>query len=319
MADKWPLANGNWSNAANWNGGTKPVAGDDVYADGKTVTIDENVSIASVRTTARTGGTAGGGLQISGTFNVTANIICGTTSPIVCNSGCNSIITGTITPSSSLSVTTGAIRFNNGSIATVNSPSFSSGASGSPSIHIKEGNVNVSLVGNVLAGGVWFRNDSSYQTANTYLTVTGNVATDGIKSKDWRTAFTQFFTINGNIDGGGIASSESASYTVVLNGNMSTDSNGLLPFSYANQSPIKVFISPTNTLQHTYRVNNAGVPGVARSLYTGGVNLNQPATSDVRKDIVYGASNEFTGTLAVADPAYVSLGVPTDNTVGTLQ
>ncbi len=60
MPDKWPLANGNWSNAANWNGGTKPVAGDDVYADGKTLNVDESFTVATIRNTQRSGGTIGG-------------------------------------------------------------------------------------------------------------------------------------------------------------------------------------------------------------------------------------------------------------------
>ena len=77
MADKWPLANGNWSSAANWNGGTKPVAGDYVYADGKTVTIDENVTVANLFTTTRSGGTAGGGFSVSSSVTINANVTAG--------------------------------------------------------------------------------------------------------------------------------------------------------------------------------------------------------------------------------------------------
>lgn len=69
MANKWPAADGNWSTASNWNGGTKPVAGDVVYADGKTITIDEDVTVLQLRTNARSGGTAGGG------FTTTAKVV----------------------------------------------------------------------------------------------------------------------------------------------------------------------------------------------------------------------------------------------------
>jgi hypothetical protein len=68
MAVKWPAANGNWSNAANWNDGTKPVAGDVVHADGKTVTIDEDFNLGAsskLTTETRSGGTAGGGFTFS--------------------------------------------------------------------------------------------------------------------------------------------------------------------------------------------------------------------------------------------------------------
>lgn len=71
MADKWPLANGVWSNAANWNSGTLPLVGDDVYADGKVVTIDQNVTVLTIRNRQRAGGTAGGGFILSGGVTVT--------------------------------------------------------------------------------------------------------------------------------------------------------------------------------------------------------------------------------------------------------
>jgi hypothetical protein len=83
MADKWPLANGSYSSAANWNGGTLPVDGDVVYADGRTITIDQNINLpnASFRTTARSGGTAGGSFTAaSGTYSITVlEAIAGTT------------------------------------------------------------------------------------------------------------------------------------------------------------------------------------------------------------------------------------------------
>ena len=50
MAVVYPLANGNWSTVANWYSGgvaygSLPLAGDDVYADGKTVTIDQDITV----------------------------------------------------------------------------------------------------------------------------------------------------------------------------------------------------------------------------------------------------------------------------------
>lgn len=86
MADKWPAADGNYSNAANWNGGTKPTAGDDVYADGFTITIDEDISASvNLRTTQRSGGTAGGSFTTLGTLDIVinANTYAGTTHALV--------------------------------------------------------------------------------------------------------------------------------------------------------------------------------------------------------------------------------------------
>ena len=70
MAIVYPLANGNWSTLANWYSGgipygQLPLAGDDVYADGKTVVIDQNITVNLLTTAQRAGGT------INGTFNCT--------------------------------------------------------------------------------------------------------------------------------------------------------------------------------------------------------------------------------------------------------
>lgn len=56
---------------------------------------------------------------------------------------------------------------------------------------------------------------------------------------------------------------------------------------------------------------------ITRTLYTAGVALGNPATTNVRNGVTYGASNELTGTLIVPNPSNVLLGVPTDNTTGT--
>jgi hypothetical protein len=57
--------------------------------------------------------------------------------------------------------------------------------------------------------------------------------------------------------------------------------------------------------------------GGNKVLYSAGVALGNPATTDVRDGITYGASLELTGTLIVPSPSNVVSGVPTDATVGT--
>lgn len=83
MADKWyTVASGNWSTAANWNGGTLPVDGDDIYMDGRAVTLDQDLNLptAKIRTDQRAGGTAGGSLAITTTRNITiGELVTGTT------------------------------------------------------------------------------------------------------------------------------------------------------------------------------------------------------------------------------------------------
>jgi hypothetical protein len=79
MADKWLVKNGNTSDPTVWNDGTLPGATDDCYADGFTGTIDADLTVASVRTTQRTGGTAGGGWELAGGVTLTADVYAGTT------------------------------------------------------------------------------------------------------------------------------------------------------------------------------------------------------------------------------------------------
>lgn len=61
MAVRYAVATGNWSNTATWNGGTLPTSADDVYANGFTVTIDQNVTVLSIQTSAQSPAVAGGG------------------------------------------------------------------------------------------------------------------------------------------------------------------------------------------------------------------------------------------------------------------
>jgi hypothetical protein len=56
---------------------------------------------------------------------------------------------------------------------------------------------------------------------------------------------------------------------------------------------------------------------VTRTLYTPGVALGNPATSNVRNGVTYGASGELTGTAFIPTADNVRKGVPVDATIGT--
>lgn len=148
MADKWPLANGNWSNAANWNGGTKPVPGDDVYADNRTVTVDENVDIGTgtLRNSARSGGTAGGTFNANSGISITANVI-----GSVVGSCLNAPASGTLVLNGNVTGGTSA------SIIGFNIPTGST--------------TNVTVTGNHTSLGA---GDGIQHNGNGVLTVTGN-------------------------------------------------------------------------------------------------------------------------------------------------
>jgi hypothetical protein len=62
MPNRWPIANGNWSDTAIWNGGLGlPTASDDVYANLKTVVIDTNVTVFRMTNAASASAILGGG------------------------------------------------------------------------------------------------------------------------------------------------------------------------------------------------------------------------------------------------------------------
>jgi hypothetical protein len=73
MANRYAVANGDWSNTATWDGGTLPTSADDVYANNFNVNVNQNIDVISLRNTAGTGITAGGTFTFN-TADVTADI-----------------------------------------------------------------------------------------------------------------------------------------------------------------------------------------------------------------------------------------------------
>ena len=97
MADRWAVASGNWSNPATWNGGTLPGAGDDVYADGLTVTVDISPTFATVRTQQRSGGTEGGGFTLTDGVVLPGDAIAGTTPCLTFSGTASATLAGSAT------------------------------------------------------------------------------------------------------------------------------------------------------------------------------------------------------------------------------
>ena len=88
MAVRFPISSGNWSNSAIWNGGLGlPTAADDVAANGFTVTIDQDITVLSLRTLNTGSAASGGGFVINDNYTVNANINAGTTTCLTFNSG----------------------------------------------------------------------------------------------------------------------------------------------------------------------------------------------------------------------------------------
>jgi len=77
MPNRWPINSGSWSNAAIWSGSIIPTASDDVYANNQTVTIDQDITVTSLRNSAITGVTLGGRFVIVDNYTINPTTIAG--------------------------------------------------------------------------------------------------------------------------------------------------------------------------------------------------------------------------------------------------
>ena len=310
MADKYPTINGNWSNPLIWNGLSVPTASDDVYADGKAVVIDTSVTVLSIRTTQRSGGTVGG------TFTISAAGI-----TVTCTS--SGILTGTSGGGLLITATTGTTTLNS---------NLTGGASVGFNGCTLSGATTLNITGNLLAGTGTNTHALTVTSAST-INITGNVTggtSTGVGINNTTVAAT--INITGNVTsqvGAGILSAIASVVTVI---GTITSSNTVAAVSLSstsvsftfsgiaiNNNNIMAIFSPNirfyaaNTVQWTFQNNTSG----NKILYSSGIALGNPAITDVRNGITYGASSELTGTLIVPSPSNVLSGVQTDNTVGT--
>lgn len=270
MADKWPLANGNWSNAANWNGGTKPVAGDDVYADGKAVTIDENVTVLSIQTTQRAGGTLGGVFYVGTTININANII---------NAQYGITFSGTF----------GTVLTINGNVTAANSLNQYAVTNSS------SGTINI--IGNV-TGGTQNSAVGVLNSSSGIINITGTVSggTAGIASRGVINSGTGSINITGNCFGGGgswdtegVRNASAGTITIIGNVTGGSVSNS---YGVANGSTGTVIITGNAT------GGTGSVSAGVANLSTGSVTINGNAIGGIGSGAT-GAINASTGLLRV--------------------
>jgi len=325
MAVVYAVVNGNWGTGTTWNTGTVPTAADDVYADGKTVTIDTGFTVNTLNTTQRAGGTNGGGFSCSTNgITITANINCGGGTVTL-----NTNITGTLNIIGSFSIPnintcTGLVHGNNG---TINITGNISGGTGINTWGITYGGLNglVNITGNVFAGGNAFSPTIMIGSQNR-LIVTGNI-TGGIAGTTPAISNSSISStsviINGNLISG--------SYSAIVNGSTGTVTinNSLIPsgttgvYAISNSSSGIINIngdclgSLSGTPSTALIVNNLGAGivningsviqrsigpsasiGIVNNASTGTININGNVGGGTVASSI-GVSNSSTGTINV--------------------
>ena len=356
MADKYPLANGNWSNAANWNGGTKPIAGDDVYADGKTVTIDEDLTVASIRNSLRSGGTIGGGFVLSAaglTITCTGvGVLCGyARTCIVCtatslnlNSNCvgsgiygndyralsidgpgTIVIVGSVTLDAGTNyVNAQAVAINAAAnVFVTGSVTGGNGDNGTKTgLKVAAIGALVQVIGSVTGGSGLYSYGIYIQTGE--CRITGSCT--GARGIGVVNAGAGTVTINGNLVSAGISPALSNSGTAIVDGELVPSDAG--PAYVGDGSAMLRLVGNIASSSAGYtgygggRLNIGEIPAVHRYRLVSGVEIalgSEYLSQPSASDVRLGVAYgvSSTGTCHVPAAASVLFGVPVDATVGT--
>jgi len=178
-------ANGLWSSPSTWPGGVLPTAADDVFANSRTVYIDQDINVNSLNTTPF-GALSGGLFYNTGSVNITANSILPGTTSVLTLTGSNNIyiksnlISGSQTTTNTWGIIIpGAINPPNVSVSAYISGAGGTAAGPVGGIRQEAGTLSVSgvIVGGATAGtspGIYIINIGNYPVTFTgYGLVTG--------------------------------------------------------------------------------------------------------------------------------------------------
>lgn len=173
----------------------------------------------------------------------------------------------------------------------------------------------LNFVGSITAAetGIWNRGIST--AANAIINITGDV-NGGVGTDAGRTNYGLYLIggtviMTGNVYAGanspGIVGGADNTTVVRLTGNLYNWTDG------TSAAIVRYLFLESNNMQWNFKKNDL----TNNILYTPGVNTGHPAEANVRSGVIYGPTNNLTGTCAVPPAGAVSLGVPVDNTTGT--
>jgi hypothetical protein len=356
MANVYAVKSGNWSDTTVWNTGALPTSADDVYSNNFTVTINQNITVLSLRNTSATGITAGGGYSITGNFTITAPNLIKSTPTLITYSG-----TGTININASvinqseqqngyLNITsngnvnwvgnitnfigtnaryvinklgTGKLTFT-GDISTTT-------IANAAVIHVNAGDFemtgNITIASasfNFVSVGVSFQSTGSCIITGTLTnnsTATGGSINNMTTCVSFANGTASYFKhigsmINNSVSGVCLHAINGNAINI-LTGPFVCSSNGIVPFIV-----LRMHYQITMGSYFEFRDSSTNgalppaAPAPATQLVAPSTVVDSPIPANVRDGVSY-ALNTLTGTLKVPAAGSVALGVPVDNTTGT--
>jgi hypothetical protein len=357
MPNRWPINSGSWSDSAIWSGSIIPTSGDDVYLNNQTVTLDQDITVASIRNVNTTGVAAGGQLNIYGDYNITTipNGITG--SAAITNGMIQYYNSGSITIQSSIAASRQALgNISTGTINIVGNILGSNIIGVATVLNISAGTINVignlvggisggsiaisnllngtiNLTGNITPGFAGFGiNNTSVGTVNVTGNTIGGTSTTshGINNASIGTVNVTGTVTAGSTTGTGINSTTAGIINVIGQLQASTTANAV---SSTSTTATNIFSGPlinsgSRNAIYCYNVRlyddvttryTIGVSGSANtiSLLSPDQVTGVPSGSDVRFGTTYGPGNELTGSMRVPDPRSVSWGIAVDATSGS--
>lgn len=267
MATRWAIATGNWSDPTKWDGGTTvPQPGDDVHANTWSITLDQDVTVASLRTTAGGSASAGGSFMVTSARTVNANLIGGSSHVIIVNNGGVLTHNGTIQAGSSANACgilinqAGAVLGSHSGDVTGGGGASSQGIQISANCVGPHGPITGTITGgsNANAHGIWIGGGCDGP-----LVINGNVVSGvgpAIRLANAAWVNNPTMTINGNVNGTGTGTGllvdANSNANFVINGKLS----GVLG--------VGAVINTTGTIT----INNPGQDAVAGSINALGSN-----------------------------------------------
>lgn len=313
MAIRHAVATGSWSSTATWNGGTLPTAGDDVFANGFTVTINQNITVTKISTEiCPTTSIGGGGFSIATSVNLslTCNVVAGTSTCLVINDGNGrTTITGNVYGGTGVNAAGMYLNATSiGSLATqpvIYGNLIGGTATGTHGLNARgDRPYYPTLYGNALAGtgGAGLVLASNQNTSSTIIY--GNVTANGSLGCFAGGSILVFGTVTASSTQYGL---QGFSITYVAGSIVNVA-------GYWGVYTPRLFVATGNTMQFTL---NEQTTNNNITLYSANSFVGIPSASDVRQGTVYGVSSTLTGTLKVPPAGSVAVGVPVDNTVGT--